>query len=143
MVYNFITMIEWLIKKLLGTKSDREVKRLRKVVQRITQREAELDKLSNLELRQMAFDLHQKILQNEDLKQKIIEGKITEEVELVFALVREAGKRTLGLRFFDVQLIGGLVLHEGKIAEMKTGEGKTLVATSAAAANAMTDEGVW
>jgi len=136
-------MIEWLIKKLLGTKSDREVKRLRKVVQRITQREAELDKLSNLELRQMAFDLHQKILQNEDLKQKIIEGKITEEVELVFALVREAGKRTLGLRFFDVQLIGGLVLHEGKIAEMKTGEGKTLVATSAAAANAMTDEGVW
>ena len=142
MVYNFITMIEWLIKKLLGTKSDREVKRLRKVVQRITQREAELDKLSNLELRQMAFDLHQKILQNEDLKQKIIEGKITEEVELVFALVREAGKRTLGLRFFDVQLIGGLVLHEGKIAEMKTGEGKTLVATSAAAANAMTDEGV-
>jgi len=135
-------MIEWLIKKLLGTKSDREVKRLRKVVQRITQREAELDKLSNLELRQMAFDLHQKILQNEDLKQKIIEGKITEEVELVFALVREAGKRTLGLRFFDVQLIGGLVLHEGKIAEMKTGEGKTLVATSAAAANAMSDEGV-
>ncbi|HAV39823.1 MAG TPA: preprotein translocase subunit SecA [Aquificaceae bacterium] len=135
-------MIEWLIKKLLGTKSDREVKRLRKVVQRITQREAELDKLSNLELRQMAFDLHQKILQNEDLKQKIIEGKITEEVELVFALVREAGKRTLGLRFFDVQLIGGLVLHEGKIAEMKTGEGKTLVATSATAVNAMTDEGV-
>lgn len=142
MVYNFITMIEWLIKKLLGTKSDREVKRLRKVVQRITQREAELDKLSNLELRQMAFDLHQKILQNEELKQKIIEGKITEEVELVFALVREAGKRTLGLRFFDVQLIGGLVLHEGKIAEMKTGEGKTLVATSATAVNAMTDEGV-
>lgn len=141
-VYNFITMIEWLIKKLLGTKSDREVKRLRKVVQRITQREAELDKLSNLELRQMAFDLHQKILQNEELKQKIIEGKITEEVELVFALVREAGKRTLGLRFFDVQLIGGLVLHEGKIAEMKTGEGKTLVATSATAVNAMTDEGV-
>ena len=91
------------------------------MVQRITQREAELDKLSNLELRQMAFDLHQKILQNEDLKQKIIEGKITEEVELVFALVREAGKRTLGLRFFDVQLIGGLVLHEGKIAEMKNG----------------------
>ncbi|MGK0689820.1 MAG: preprotein translocase subunit SecA [Aquificaceae bacterium] len=135
-------MIEWLIKKLLGTKSDREVKRLRKVVQRITQREAELDKLSNLELRQMAFDLHQKILQNEELKQKIIEGKITEEVELVFALVREAGKRTLGLRFFDVQLIGGLVLHEGKIAEMKTGEGKTLVATSATAVNAMTDEGV-
>ncbi|MEJ7555099.1 MAG: preprotein translocase subunit SecA, partial [Aquificaceae bacterium] len=59
-----------------------------------------------------------------------------------FALVREAGKRALGLRFFDVQLIGGLVLHEGKIAEMKTGEGKTLVATSAAVINAMTEEGV-
>ncbi|MFN3264231.1 MAG: preprotein translocase subunit SecA, partial [Aquificaceae bacterium] len=135
-------MIEWLVKKLLGTKSEREVKRLKKVVQRIRHREEELDELSNRELRLMAHELRQRILQDEDIKQKIMEGKITEEVELAFALVREAGKRTLGLRFFDVQLIGGLVLHEGKIAEMKTGEGKTLVATSAVAANAMTEEGV-
>ncbi len=135
-------MVEWLVKKLLGTKSEREVKRLKKVVQRITQKEKELDLLSNKEIRLMAQELRQKILQDEELKQKIIQGKITEEVELAFALVREAGKRTLGLRFFDVQLIGGLVLHEGKIAEMKTGEGKTLVATSAVVINAMTDEGV-
>ncbi len=135
-------MIDWLVKKLLGTKSEREVKRLRKVVQRITQKERELDQLSNKEIRLMAQDLRQKILQDEELKQKIIKGGITPEVELAFALVREAGKRALGLRFFDVQLIGGLVLHEGKIAEMKTGEGKTLVATSATVVNAMTGEGV-
>ncbi|MFN3598624.1 MAG: preprotein translocase subunit SecA [Aquificaceae bacterium] len=135
-------MIEWLVKKLLGTKSDREVKRLRKVVKRITQKEKDLDTLSNLEVVQMAQDLHQRILQEEELKERILRGEITQEVELAFALVREVGKRVLGLRFFDVQLIGGLVLHEGKIAEMKTGEGKTLVATSATAINAMTDEGV-
>ncbi len=135
-------MIDWLVKKLLGTKSDREVKRLRKVVQRITQKEKELDQLSNKEIRLMAQDLRQKIIQDEELKQKIIKGEINPDVELAFALVREAGKRALGLRFFDVQLIGGLVLHEGKIAEMKTGEGKTLVATSAVVVNAMTEEGV-
>lgn len=135
-------MIDWLVKKLLGTKSEREVKRLRKVVQRITQKERELDQLSNKEIRLMAQDLRQRILQDEALKEKIIKGEIVPEVELAFALVREAGKRALGLRFFDVQLIGGLVLHEGKIAEMKTGEGKTLVATSAAVINAMTEEGV-
>lgn len=135
-------MVEWIVKKLFGTKSEREVKRLRKIVERITKREVELDKLSNLEIRQIAQDLYQRISQEEDVKQKILEGKINEEVELAFALVREVGKRTLGLRFFDVQLIGGLVLHEGKIAEMKTGEGKTLVATSATVVNAMTEEGV-
>ncbi|QID33351.1 preprotein translocase subunit SecA [Pampinifervens florentissimum] len=135
-------MIEWLVKKLLGTKSEREVKRLRKVVQRITQKEKELDQLPNKEIRLIAQDLRQRILQDETLKQKIIKGEIIPEVELAFALVREAGKRALGLRFFDVQLIGGLVLHEGKIAEMKTGEGKTLVATSAVVVNAMTEEGV-
>ncbi|MCX7778552.1 MAG: preprotein translocase subunit SecA, partial [Armatimonadetes bacterium] len=123
-------------------KSDREVKRLRKVVQRINQKEKELDNLSNLQLRALAEELRNKISQKDDVRQRIKEGDITEEVELVFALVREAGKRTIGLRFFDVQLIGGLVLHQGKIAEMKTGEGKTLVATSAVAVNAMTDEGV-
>ncbi|MDW8032003.1 MAG: preprotein translocase subunit SecA [Aquificaceae bacterium] len=135
-------MVEWLVRKILGTKSEREVKRLRKVVQRIGQREKELDSLSNLQLRNLALELLQKISQDGELKNRILEGRISEEVELVFALVREVGKRSLGLRFFDVQLIGGLVLHEGKIAEMKTGEGKTLVATSAVAVNAMTEEGV-
>ncbi len=135
-------MLDWIFRKILGTKSEREVKRLRKVVERVNKRERELDLLTNKELVSLAQEVHKKISQDQDLKEKVLKGEITEEVELVFALVREVGKRTLGLRFFDVQLIGGLVLHEGKIAEMKTGEGKTLVATSAVVVNAMTDMGV-
>ncbi|MDT7911215.1 MAG: preprotein translocase subunit SecA [Thermocrinis sp.] len=135
-------MIDWLLKKLIGTKNEREVKRLRKFVEKINQKEKELDELTNRELVSLSRELFYKVSQNEELKDQITKGKITEEVLLAFALVREAGKRTLGLRFFDVQLLGGLVLHEGKIAEMKTGEGKTLVATSAAYANALTDRGV-
>ncbi|MDT7871368.1 MAG: preprotein translocase subunit SecA, partial [Thermocrinis sp.] len=124
------------------TKNEREVKRLRKFVEKINQKERELDGLTNRELVSLSRELFYKVSQNEELKDQITKGKITEEVILAFALVREAGKRTLGLRFFDVQLLGGLVLHEGKIAEMKTGEGKTLVATSSAYANALTDRGV-
>jgi preprotein translocase subunit SecA len=135
-------MIDWLLKKIVGTKNEREVKRLRKFVEKINQKEKELDGLTNKELVSLSRELFYKVSQNEELKDQITKGRITEEVILAFALVREAGKRTLGLRFFDVQLLGGLVLHEGKIAEMKTGEGKTLVATSAAYANALTDRGV-
>jgi preprotein translocase subunit SecA len=135
-------MIDWLLKKIIGTKNEREVKRLGKFVEKINQKEKELDELSNKELVSLSRELFYKVSQNEELKDQITKGRITEEVILAFALVREAGKRTLGLRFFDVQLLGGLVLHEGKIAEMKTGEGKTLVATSAAYANALTDRGV-
>jgi len=135
-------MIDWLLKKIIGTKNEREVKRLRKFVEKINQKERELDGLTNRELVSLSRELFYKVSQNEELKDQITKGKITEEVLLAFALVREAGKRTLGLRFFDVQLLGGLVLHEGKIAEMKTGEGKTLVATSSAYANALTDRGV-
>jgi preprotein translocase subunit SecA len=135
-------MIDWLLKKIVGTKNEREVKRLRKFVEKINQKEKELDGLTNKELVSLSRDLFYKVSQNEELKDQITKGRITEEVILAFALVREAGKRTLGLRFFDVQLLGGLVLHEGKIAEMKTGEGKTLVATSSAYANALTDRGV-
>jgi preprotein translocase subunit SecA len=135
-------MIDWLLKKIVGTKNEREVKRLRKFVEKINQKEKELDGLTNKELVSLSRDLFYKVSQNEELKDQITKGRINEEVILAFALVREAGKRTLGLRFFDVQLLGGLVLHEGKIAEMKTGEGKTLVATSSAYANALTDRGV-
>jgi preprotein translocase subunit SecA len=135
-------MIDWLLKKIVGTKNEREVKRLRKFVEKINQKEKELDGLTNKELVSLSRELFHKVSQNEELKDQITKGRITEEVLLAFALVREAGKRTLGLRFFDVQLLGGLVLHEGKIAEMKTGEGKTLVATSSAYANALTDRGV-
>ncbi len=135
-------MIDWLLKQIIGTKNEREVKRLRKFVQKINQKEKELDELTNKDIVTISRELFQKISQEESLRDEISRGRITEEVILAFALVREAGKRTIGLRFFDVQLLGGLVLHEGKIAEMKTGEGKTLVATSAAYVNALTDRGV-
>ncbi len=135
-------MLGWIAKKIIGTKNEREVKRLKKFVKRVNELERELDQLPNKNLILRARELHDYIRTNEELKERIIKGEITEEVIEAFALVREAAKRTLGLRHFDVQLIGGFVLHEGKIAEMKTGEGKTLVATAPAVVNGMTDEGV-
>ncbi len=135
-------MLGWIAKKIIGTKNEREVKRLKKYVKRINELEEKFSRMPNKELVLYAQELHDKIRLNEELKEDVIKGEITDEVLEGFAIVRETAKRTLGLRHFDVQLIGGLVLHEGKIAEMKTGEGKTLVATSPAAVNAMTDEGV-
>ncbi len=135
-------MLGWIAKKIIGTKNEREVKRLKKYVKRINELEEKFSRIPNKELVIYAQELHDKIRINDELKEAIIRGEITDEVLEGFAIVREAAKRTLGLRHFDVQLIGGLVLHEGKIAEMKTGEGKTLVATSPAVVNGMTDEGV-
>lgn len=135
-------MLEWLLKRILGTKNEREIKKLRPFVRKVNELEKELDELPNSELVKRAQDLYNRIRLNEEIKEGIRDGEITEEVIEGFALVREAAKRTLGLRHFDVQLIGGFVLHQGKIAEMKTGEGKTLVATLSAAVNGMTDEGV-
>ena len=135
-------MVGWLLKRILGTKNEREIKRLRPFVKRVNELERELDELPNRELVKRAQEIYDRIRLDEDLKERVIKGEITDEVVEAFALVREAAKRTLGLRHFDVQLIGGFVLHQGKIAEMKTGEGKTLVATLSAAVNGMTDEGV-
>ncbi|HHJ63925.1 MAG TPA: preprotein translocase subunit SecA [Aquifex aeolicus] len=135
-------MVGWLVKRILGTKNEREIKKLRPFVRRVNELERRLDEMPNYELVKRAQELYNSVRLTEDLKEEILRGRITDEVVEVFALVREAAKRTLGLRHFDVQLIGGFVLHQGKIAEMKTGEGKTLVATLAAAVNGMTDEGV-
>ena len=135
-------MLSWVVKKILGTKNEREIKKLRPFVAKINELEKELDSLSNREIVEYSKELHGKVLTNEEIKESIMKGEIIEEVILGFALVREAAKRTLGLRHFDVQLIGGFVLHQGKIAEMKTGEGKTLVATSPVYVNALTEEGV-
>ncbi|MDQ7038716.1 MAG: preprotein translocase subunit SecA [Aquificota bacterium] len=135
-------MIGWVLKKILGTKNEREIKRLKPFVRRVNETERELDSVPNRDLVQRAKTIHERIRSDKDLKERILRGEITEEVIEVFALVREAAKRTLGLRHFDVQLIGGFVLHQGKIAEMKTGEGKTLVATLPVAVNGMTEEGV-
>ncbi len=127
-------MIKGVVKKFFGTKNDREIKRYQKRVKKINALEPKYEKLSDEELKG-AF---------EELRQKVKNGEATmdEVLEDSFAITREASKRVLGMRHYDVQLIGGMVLHEGKIAEMKTGEGKTLVATLAVALNAMTGEGV-
>ncbi len=127
-------MIKGVVKKVFGTKNDREIKRYQKRVKKINALEPKYEKLTDEELKK-AFDA---------LRQKVKSGEATmdEVLEDSFAITREASKRVLGMRHYDVQLIGGMVLHEGKIAEMKTGEGKTLVATLAVALNAMTGEGV-
>ena len=135
-------MIEYVLKKILGTKNDREIKKIRKWVEKINALEESLDKLSNKDIVLKAQDLYFRVNQNEHIKQAIIEGEMVEELIEAFALVREASKRTMGLRQFDVQLIGGIVLYQGKIAEMKTGEGKTLVAAAPAFFTALTDIGV-
>ncbi len=127
-------MLKNTIRKVFGTKNDRELKRYQKRVKRINALEPKYEKYSDEELKK-AF---------EEIKEQVKSGQksMDEVLEESFAITREASKRVLGMRHFDVQLIGGMVLHEGKIAEMKTGEGKTLVATLAVSLNAMTGEGV-
>ncbi len=123
-----------IVKKVFGTQNDRIVKKYKARVKKINALEQKYEKMSDEELK-ASF---------EDFKQEVKEGKKTLDDVLydVFAITREASKRTTGMRHFDVQMIGGMVLHDGKIAEMKTGEGKTLVATLAVVLNAMTGEGV-
>ncbi|MCY4489586.1 MAG: preprotein translocase subunit SecA [Deltaproteobacteria bacterium] len=121
------------VKKIFGTKNDREVKRLRPVVEHINGLEPEFEKLTDAELREKTDEFRRRLADGEGLDDLLPEA---------FAATREASRRTIGLRHFDAQLIGGMVLHEGKIAEMKTGEGKTLVATLAFYLNALTGKGV-
>ena len=127
-------MISSVFRKIFGTKNDREVKKYIKRVAQINALEPTYEKMSDDEL---------KIKFNE-LRAQVVEEKVTLDQILndVFALVREASKRVLKMRHFDVQLIGGMVLNEGRIAEMKTGEGKTLVATLPVILNAMSGKGV-
>ena len=126
-------MISSLLKKIFGTKNDREVKNLRKIVAKINDLEPEYGKLSDEELKNKTNIFKERLANGETLDDILVEA---------FATVREASKRVLGLRHYDVQLIGGIVLHQGKITEMKTGEGKTLVATSAVYLNALAGKGV-
>ena len=167
-------MMDW-IKKIVGTKNDREIKRIRPYVAQINSLEADFQRLSDAELRARTDQFKQRIAEataglKKDLEEALSEtadadaeqrderksrveeldkevrqkeGEVLEALlPEAFAAVREASRRTIGLRHFDVQLIGGTVLHEGKIAEMKTGEGKTLVATLALYLNALTGRGV-
>jgi preprotein translocase subunit SecA len=127
-------------RKIFGSKSDREIKRLRPTVDVINGLEPEISKLSDDQLRRKIVEWKEKIGPIEELERR--EDALEDVLPEVFAVVREAAKRTLGQRHFDVQLIGGMVLHQGKIAEMKTGEGKTLVATLPAVLNALSGRGV-
>ncbi len=135
-------MLGLLARKIFGTKNEREIKKIKPIVEKINALEPEFDALSNKELRERSFQLIEKVRNDEGLKDAITSGEIVDILPEAFALVREAAKRTLGLRPFDVQLIGAVALHRGMIAEMKTGEGKTLVASIAIYLNALTGRGV-
>jgi preprotein translocase subunit SecA len=129
-----------LSRKVFGSKNDRELKRLRPAVARINELETEFERKDRDTLRGLIAQWKERIssIENDDDREDALWDLMPE----VFAAVREAAKRTLGQRHFDVQLIGGMVLHQGKIAEMKTGEGKTLVATLPAVLNALAGRGV-
>ncbi len=122
-----------LFNKIFGSYSEREVKRIMPIVDEINSLEPEMEKLSDKELAE----------KTNYFKEQLANGKTLDDIlPEAFAVVREASKRVLGMRHFDVQLIGGVVLHQGRIAEMKTGEGKTLVATLPVYLNALTGKGV-
>jgi preprotein translocase subunit SecA len=126
-------MISYVAKKIFGTKNARVIKGMRPIVDQINGLEADFAKKSDEELRGMTGEFRRRLDQGAPLESLLPEA---------FAVCREAGKRTLGMRHFDVQLIGGMVLHNGSIAEMKTGEGKTLVATLPVYLNALPGKGV-
>jgi len=126
-------MIGKLVRSVFGTKNGRELKRMRKQVIKINELEESMQALSDEQIKETTESFKKRYKEGETLKQLLPEA---------FALVREAGQRIMGMRHFDVQMIGGMTLHEGRIAEMRTGEGKTLVATLPAYLNALSDDGV-
>src|SRR3989441_10025975 len=126
-------MFDAILRKIVGSQSDRDMKRLAPSVQQINRLEPSISKLSADQMRAKTSEFKEKLSRGATLVEILPEA---------FALVREAGKRTLNMRHFDVQLIGGIVLYPGKIAEMKTGEGKTLVATLPVYLNSLEAKGV-
>ncbi|RWT80535.1 preprotein translocase subunit SecA [Aeromonas caviae] len=126
-------MISTLLTKIIGSRNDRTLKALRKIVKQINAMEPQFEALSDSELQAKTAEYRQRLEQGETLEQLLPEA---------FATVREASRRVFGMRHFDVQLIGGMVLNSNRIAEMKTGEGKTLTATLPAYLNALTGRGV-
>ena len=122
-----------IIKKMFGSYSEKEIKRIMPLVDKIEELEEDYKKLSDDELR----------AKTDEFKKRLNDGESLEDIlPEAFATVREASSRVLGMRHFKVQLIGGIILHQGRIAEMKTGEGKTLVVTLPAYLNALTGKGV-
>ncbi len=121
-------MLTAFVRRLVGTKNNRELKRMGKIVARINGFEESCRGLDDSQLAGKTAEFRQRLAAGETLDQLLPEA---------FAVVREAARRALGMRHFDVQLMGGITLHEGRIAEMRTGEGKTLVATLPAYLNAL------
>src|SRR2546421_866622 len=142
-------VIDSVIARFIGTKHERDVKKLQPFVVAINDREAEVKGLSDDALKEQFQPLKEPIQAelkdadpSESTSREPMQRALEPALVPAFALVREAGRRFLNMRHFDVQLIGGMVLHEGKIAEMKTGEGKTLVAAIPAALNSLARGGV-
>jgi preprotein translocase subunit SecA len=142
-------ILDRVVARFIGTKHERDVKKLQPTIAAINEREAEVRALTDEELKMRFSELRTQV--QEQLKdadpaeptfRELMQQALESAIGPAFALVREAGRRFLNMRHFDVQLIGGMVLHEGKIAEMKTGEGKTLVATLPAVLNALAGRGV-
>jgi len=121
------------LKAIFGSRNDRLLKQYRKTVELVNALEPSMQKLTDGELAAKTPELRKRVEAGENLDAILPEA---------FAVVREAGKRVLGMRHFDVQLVGGIALHQGKIAEMRTGEGKTLVATLPSYLNALSGKGV-
>jgi len=153
--------LDTILAKIFGTRNEREIKRLRPLVERINSLEPEMQRLTDAELRAKTDEFRQRINERASQVQpepeaedenrssrgpterdRVLKEVLDEILPEAFAVAREAGRRTLNMRHFDVQLIGGMVLHEGRISEMKTGEGKTLVATLPVYLNALTGNGV-
>src|SRR5262249_49404250 len=126
-------MIDAILAKVFGTKNEREIKAMRPTIAAINELAPQMEELSDIDLAAKTIEFKERLAQGATLDDLLIEA---------FAVVREAGRRFLNMRHFDVQLVGGIVLHRGQIAEMKTGEGKTLVATLAAYLNALSGKGV-
>src|SRR5882757_2366847 len=141
--------IDKLVARFIGTKHERDIKKLRPIIAAINGQEAEVQSLNDEGLKTRFAELRTQVQEQlkdadpaEPAYKEQLQKALEQAIVPAFALVREAGRRFLNMRHFDVQLIGGMVLHDGKIAEMKTGEGKTLVATLPAALNALAGRGV-
>ncbi|MEK6776351.1 MAG: preprotein translocase subunit SecA [bacterium] len=126
-------MIDYVMKKIMGTRNERELKKIKPFIGQINALESQIKALSHTELAHKTLEFKDRLQKGETIDDLLCEA---------FAVVREASVRALGMRHFDVQLVGGIVLHQGRIAEMKTGEGKTLVATLPVYLNALEGKGV-
>src|SRR5579864_5333588 len=142
-------LVNKVVARFIGTKHERDIKRITPLMQTVTALAPEFERLTDSEIREKSAQLKAQVTDrlgkaepsDTDYKQRLAEA-LEPAIAPAFALAREVGRRTVAMRHFDVQLIGGMVLHEGKIAEMKTGEGKTLVATLPAYLNALAGRGV-